>query len=278
MSRRYLTAAAYRAIATQVVARDLAVLQCLAELRFVTGGQLTRRCFADDPDPAVSGRAARRALLRLVRLGLLARLPRQVGGVRAGSAGFVYHLGPSGQRLSAERGWQPEQRRRRSLTPGTLFLQHSLAIAELHTQLVEADRSRRFELLELTAEPSCWRSYDGLGNQRTSLKPDSYVRLGLGDYEHSYFLEIDRGTEGWRTIVRQLTSYTAYYLSGQEQTAYGVFPQALWLAPDERRVEAIAACIERLPSADQVLFQVARFDEALTLMTASAPDSGLPGI
>src|ERR1700684_1552904 len=142
MSGRYLSEAAYRGFAAQLVERDLAVLKHVADLRFVSGPQLTRLCFARGDDLDVSARAARRALLRLVRLDALARLPRPVGGVRAGSAGFVYHLGVGGPRLAMTRGWQPERRRRRSLTPGTLFLRHSLQVAELHTLLIECDRSR----------------------------------------------------------------------------------------------------------------------------------------
>src|SRR6202020_996930 len=114
-------------------------------------------------------------------------------------ASYAYSLGVAGQRLAAARGWQPERRVRRSHVPGTLFLRHSLAISELHTRLIESDRMGRLELLELTAEPSCWQKMDGLGRQLT-LKPDSYLRLGLGQYEDSYFLEVDRSTEGSRAL------------------------------------------------------------------------------
>jgi Replication-relaxation len=266
MTARYLSAAAHREQLSQLVERDLSVIKRVSDLRFCSGSQLTRLCFMDSDDPDVNGRAARRALLRLVRLGLLERLPRSVGGVRSGSAGFVYHLGLGGQRLAIARGWQPERRRRRSLIPGTLFVRHTLQVSELHTLLTEHDRKQRFELLELSAEPSCWRSYDGIGGQRVTLKPDSYVRLGLGPYEDSYFIEVDRGTEGTRALERQLHAYVAYHDSGQEQTGRGVFPKVLWLAPDDRRVVVIEDCVHRLPSAARELFRVVLFDEALSVM------------
>jgi hypothetical protein len=266
MSRRYLTDRAWKTSASQLLDRDLAVLRYVSDLRFVSGDQLTRLCFADADDPAANARAARRTLLRLTRLGALERLPRPVGGVRAGSAGFVYRLGLGGQRLAIQLGWQPERRRRRSPVPGTLFVRHALDVAELHTRLIEGDRSRRFELLELRGEPSCWRSYDGIAAQRAVLKPDSYVRLGVGDYEDSYFLEVDRGTEGSRAIERQLGLYLDYHRSGREQTERGVFPLVLWLAPDERRVEAIEGCVRRLAGAERQLFRVAVFDQALDAM------------
>lgn len=266
MTRRNLTAATYRRQVSQLVERDLTLIKYVADLRFVTGSQLTRLCFVDTNDPAANGRAARRALLRLTRLGLLQRLPRQIGGVRSGSAGFVYHLGFSGQRLAIERGWQPERRGRRSLVPGTLFVRHALQVSELHTLLTEHDRSRSVELLELACEPTCWRSFSGVGRQRQTLKPDSFVRLGLGPYEDSYFIEVDMGTEGSRALERQLQLYVAYHLSGAEQRERGVFPLTLWLAPDDQRVEAIGDSVARQPTQARELFRIARFDQALSVM------------
>jgi hypothetical protein len=269
MSRPYLTATAYRQLLPRLTERDLTVLKYVCDLRFVTGPQLTRLCFIGSDDSAVNARAGRRGLGRLVELGVLERLPRDVGGIRAGSAGFVYFLGVQGQRLATERGWQPERRRRRSLAPGTLFVRHALQVAELHAQLVEADRSRRIELLEVNGEPACWRSFGGLAAQRSTLKPDSFVRVGVGAYEDSYFIEVDRGTEGSRTIVRQLSIYCAYFNSGSEQVERGVFPLVLWLAPDERRVGVIADCVRQLPGAAAELFRVARFAEALDRIMAA---------
>ncbi len=266
MSGRYLTTAAVRELAARLTARDLAVLQYVSALRFVSGSQLTRLCFTGSNDPRANARSARHALLRLNRLGVLARLPRPIGGVRAGSAGYIYRLGLAGQRLAVAHGWQPERRARRSLTPGSLFLRHSLAVAELHTLLTEADRQQRVELLALAAEPSCWRSFDSLSGQAT-LKPDSYVRLGVGDYEDSYFIEVDRGTEGSRAIERQLSAYAAYHLSGREQAEHGVFPKTLWLTTTTDRVSVIEGCVQRLPTATRELFQVAHFDQALTIIT-----------
>jgi hypothetical protein len=267
---RYVTARATRALAERLSERDWLALQHVATLHFVSGSQLTRLCFGGSDDATANARAARRALLRLTRLGVVERLPRPIGGVRAGSAGFVYRLGLGGHRLAVIRGWQPERLRRRSLVPGTLFLHHTLAIAELHTRLIEHERSRRFELLALTAEPLCHRSYNGLGGQRSSLKPDSYVRLGLGLYEDSYFIEVDRGTEGSRALSGQLARYVAYYHTGHEQTEHGVFPRVLWLTTNAERVWVIEDCVRRLPADARGLFAVAEFENALTVIQESA--------
>jgi len=262
-----VSAAVMRDLANRLSEHDQAVLHRVSELRFVSGSQLARLHFAQTENPAANARAARRALLRLTRLGVLERLPRVVGGVRSGSAGFIYRLGLAGQRLAIERGWQPERRGRRSVVPGTLFLGHCLQVAELHTLLVEADRSGRIELLELRAEPACWRSYGGVGAQRATLKPDSYARLGAGDFEDSFFLEVDRGTEGSRALDRQLKLYLDYEASGQEQAERGVFPKTLWLAPSAERVTTIEGCIARLPLAARELFEVALFADAVRVVS-----------
>jgi hypothetical protein len=121
-------------------------------------------------------------------------------------------------------------------------------------------------LLALDAEPLCHRKCDGLGGQRLILKPDSYVRLGIGPYEDSYFIEVDNSTEGSRALHGQLERYLAYYQSGQEQTKRGVFPKVLWTANTPERERAIAACVARLPAEARSLFVVAAFDQALPVM------------
>jgi hypothetical protein len=131
---------------------------------------------------------------------------------------------------------------------------------------VEADRSRRIEVIELVAEPACWRVYGGVQGQRTTLKPDSYVRLGVGPYEDSYFIEVDMGSEGSRALERQLGIYAAFHASGQEQVERGVYPRTLWLAQDARRVSVIEGCIGALPAESQELFQVAIFAEAISVL------------
>ena len=143
MTNRYLTAAGLAELSAQLSARDEAMIRTVTELRFSSGRQLERWYFIDASDPAANARAARRSLRRLVELGLFDRLERRVGGVRRGSAGFVYCLAPWGQRLAMARGWLPEQRRRRSLVHGTLFVHHSLMVSELHVRLVEGDRPQR---------------------------------------------------------------------------------------------------------------------------------------
>ncbi|HET7060204.1 MAG TPA: replication-relaxation family protein [Candidatus Saccharimonadales bacterium] len=268
MSARYVTAAALRKLAAQLTERDHELVQTVCVLRFVSGSQLQRMHFTDAEGDDANARTARRALLRLVSLGVLERLPRQVGGVRAGSAGFVYRLGRAGQRLAVERGWSSNSRRQwQSHVPGRLFLDHALQVAELHTLIVEADRAGLVELLWLEAEPACWRSY----GQRATLKPDSHVRLGIGDYEDSYMIEVDMGTESSRTLERKLGDYLTYEASGREQAEHGVFPKTLWLVPDAERARVIESCIERLPRSAHRLFAVNQFKDVIAAVATPEP-------
>jgi hypothetical protein len=269
MADAYFTAARLRELEHQLSTRDLDVLRVVSDLRFMRGDQLARYCFAADP---VSPRTIRHALLRLVELGLLERLPRPVGGIRSGSAGFVYHLSLGGQRLAMHRGWQAPRRRRRPVVPGQLFVAHALQVAELHTRLIEAERSGRFELIELIAEPSCWRNFDGLGHQRRVLKPDSLLRLGLDAYEDSYFIEVDRGTEGSLALDRQLELYSVYAASGQEQAKHAVFPKVLWTTNTPQRAAIIQSCIRHLDPIQQALFAVVTFNAALDFICGPAAD------
>ncbi len=264
MTTRYLTPERLRHLSAQLSERDRLILGYLAELRFLTGSQLARLCFV-----GVETRTARRALLRLIRLDVLERLPRSVGGLGGGSDGFAYRLGLAGQRLAGRLGLLPGPQRRRPEVPGTAFAGHSLQVAELHTLLIEAERLGQVELLERQAEPACWRRYRRHSVQQAVLKPDSYLRLGLGDFEDSYFVEIDMGTEGSRALETKLRDYVAYAASGQEQIERGVFPKVLWTAPDERRAEAIAACIERVGPSQQGLFSVYPFADVLSVISNS---------
>jgi hypothetical protein len=153
------------------------------------------------------------------------------------------------------------------LSQGRCSCVHTLHIAELHTRLIEGERSGRFELLTLDGEPSCHRIYDGLGGQRLYLKPDSYVRLGIGPYEDSYFIEVDRGTEGSRALCEQLQRYVIYYQTGREQRERGVFPKVLWTATTAERMQAIEDCVARLPMNARALFAATEFDQALSIIT-----------
>jgi len=241
-SERYLTAARLERLAAQLTAQDRQVIEAVAVVHLASGDQLRRTCFADDhaSAPASRARQARRGLARLVDLGLLTRLTRRVGGVRAGSSGFVYALAPSGQRLIA--GWRgdPPLRGRQPHEPGPQFADHRLAVSEIYTRL-EAGSAGRSTLLRFDAEPDCWRSFAGPYGTAQRLKPDAFAAIQGAGEELLWFIEVDRGTVSSAALGRQVAAYLAYWRSGHRGD--DVMPRVLWLVPDAKRAVILEAVI-----------------------------------
>jgi len=229
--------------------RDLEIIRSVAEHRFLTTRQVEALHFADHATELAGARVCRRVLARLTDERLLARLERRVGGVRAGSASFVYALGPFGGRLI-------DGHRRRLVEPSTTFLTHTLAVAQAHVEIVQAAGSGELELLSAEVEPDCWRRYLGSGGAREILKPDLYVVTGSGDFEDCWFLEIDRGTESPLALRRKCRAYQAYWRSGREQAAHGTFPLVVWVAPDGRRARQLQQVIGGTRGLNRALFRV----------------------
>ncbi len=260
MSRGYVTSRQVAALAATITPREREIVATVARVRVASGAQLVRLHLG-----GVSGRQARGVLSSLVARRLLGRLPRRVGGVRAGSAGFVYTLDVAGQRLMA-----PERTRwQRPWPVGSLFLAHSLAVAELYVSLKEAEAAGQLRLTDFQAEPASWRSFPGPGGGRVVIKPDARARLRLGRYEDTWMVEVDRATESLPTIRRKCELYIRYWQSGREGE---VFPRVLWLVPDEARRGQLLAVLGRLPAHTWQLFTVATFDEAVGRMVQGAAE------
>src|SRR4051794_4354412 len=81
--------------------RELAIVRQVSALRLLSGRQIEALYFpaGSGASAASSARHCRRVLNGLVGDRLLDRLVRRVGGIRAGSASYVYGPGPVGHRL-----------------------------------------------------------------------------------------------------------------------------------------------------------------------------------
>lgn len=240
--------------------RERAVLRSLADCRLLTTGLLQRLHFADHLTEGAASRICRRVLARLQRLGVVEHLDRRIGGIRAGSASYVWRVGPVGERLLR----QDETPRGRHKQPGLRFIDHVLAIAECSVQLIEADRRGDLELITTEHEPACWRSFLGVHGSAETLKPDLYAVTANAEYEDSWFIEVDRGTESLPTVMRKCAQYARFQQSGREQANRGVFPAVLWVVPDDGRATAMAAAIRRHYGPDQELFRLTTVDCFLT--------------
>lgn len=250
-------------VAAALTPTERAVIRSLQRVRLASGAQLVRLHFAARPHAAVQ---ARRLLARMVERRLLCALGRRIGGVRAGSSGFVYALDILGQRL-AERPGSP----RRPWNPALAFLAHALAVTDLYVGLVEAQRRRHIELLDFAAEPGCWRSFSSLAGAPLVLKPDAFVRVGVTDYEDRWFVEVDRGTEAPITLARKGDLYRHYWQRGVEQERHGVFPRVLFVVPDEQRKTVVVDVLARQPADAWQLFQVVTEDAALRVLCGGRP-------
>jgi hypothetical protein len=253
-------------IGSRLSAMDWELVRQVAELRLCSGAQL-QRLFWPDGEAANQGRRARRTLKRLSDWHLVRRLPRSIGGVRAGSQGFLYGLGPAGARLLArETGFQA----RRLGIPTDRYIAHTLAIAEVVVAVHEARQRGQLEVIEVQTEPACWRGFIGAGGARVMLRPDLYLRVAaLGSiYEYRWFCEVDLATEGASTLAAKARRYLAHYRSGSEQRDNAVYPKVLWAVPDNHRAAQVEAVLGRLPVEAQGLFAVCLLAEATSCLTA----------
>jgi len=245
----------------ELTERGVAILRQVGDLRLMTGKQIAAIHFPIDEHPSAlaAARARSRDLSRLTRQQLLMRLQRRIGGVRAGSSSHIYALGPVGQRILALNG-----PRRRFREPSAIFVDHTLAVSQLVVDLTLAARNGQCEILNLQAEPDCWRTFSGAAG-RVLLRPDLAVSVGVTEYEMSYFVEVDRGTEHLPALLRKCHTYEAYYRSGREQQTneHGVFPRVCWIVPEALRAERLGRAIESDRQLTKGLFLITTTDQAI---------------
>lgn len=223
------------------------LLALLATYRFATTTQLARLTAEAYGSLSSAIRQTLRHLARLQEHDLVTRLERRVGGWQGGSTVSVWTLTTRGRRLQT--GSRSRQRPR-SLS--TSFLAHLLAITETSVQITETARSMTDASATITTEPGCWRSYLGPAGQPLTLRPDLHAVVASPHYDDHYFIEVDRDTENPARVLAACQRYAAYYASGAEQRACGVFPLVLWVVPSAARCQQLRRVIasdQRLPTA-----------------------------
>lgn len=268
--------------AAQLSERDWQIIGSVAAHRFLTTRQLQALHFADHATELAGARACRRVVERLRSGRVLTNLRRRVGGVRAGSASFVWTLDVIGDRLLQQR--RGESRRRRVHEPSTAFLDHTLAIADVHIELVGAERAGGLELVRIELEPDCWRTFLSGSGGREVLRPDLYAVVAepgsttldgsaaqSNGFEDCWFIEVDRGTESLPTVLRKCGQYESYRRSGREQQQLGTFPRVLWLVPDDRRRARLAGAVGSARNLVAEMFIVAKADDLLSTIGGSRP-------
>ncbi|MDQ1743469.1 MAG: hypothetical protein QOE23_1808 [Pseudonocardiales bacterium] len=242
--------------------RDRAILDSVAAHRLLTTVQIERFHFMGHQSPEAAARICRRVLHRLHELRVIEHLDRRVGGVRAGSASYVWRVGLIGDRLLRT---DPDQPRARRKEPSLRWLEHCLAIADTHLMLRDLTTSAAIELLQVQTEPACWRTAASFGDR--ILKPDLLAVTAAGDYEDHWYIEVDRATESLPTLLRKCAQYEDYRRTGTEQQEHGVFPLVVWIVPDDIRAGKLRAAITASRSLDSDLYRIctpASFPEIIT--------------
>jgi len=259
------------ALLNNLTPRDLAILDTAAAHRFVLARHVRALHFGGNATELAATRATARTLKRLVDLEVLSRIDRHIGGVRAGSSGYVYAVGRRGRLIYARQTGQALPRL--AATPSLTFLAHTLAVADLHARLAEVARSGAVRLIQFTPEPECWRSHLNQFGVATRLKPDAYAETatvtaeGEGQYEDLWFIEVDRGTEASSTLAAKAKAYQSYYNTGQEQAAQGAFPLVAWIVPDEARAELVLRAIHSTSRIDKRLHWAGTADQFIDKVT-----------
>ncbi|MDZ7733880.1 MAG: replication-relaxation family protein [Acidimicrobiia bacterium] len=219
-------------------------------VRMASGAQLNRLIW---PTTASGARTTRRRLKRLTDLRIIARLYRQVGGIKGGSQGYTYALDVAGQRVAQRR----HTRTIRRPEPSNAFVDHTLGVTEIYVTLREAEAAGEIELESFAAEPECWRRFTGRGGRSTTLKPDAYAAWLTPEWELLAFFEVDRGTEHPERLKRKIQAYLSYWNTGDEQRqSNGVFPSVIWIAQDTRRAGVIQRLVDDIPEAGEICVSV----------------------
>ncbi|MFF5363156.1 replication-relaxation family protein [Streptomyces scabiei] len=244
----------------QLSERDLAALTILQRVRLTSLRQV-QRLLVTDGSPAARTRRTQLMMTRLTELGIVTRFSRVIGGVRAGSSGYIYSLSGLGQAVL-----DADSPRRRVWESKPYFQDHMLVVAELYVQLVEQHRNGDGDLLAYDAEPAAWRHFTDKYNKLVMIRPDAYARVGTPTTERSTFIEVDLSTETLPTIQKKSQRYIDYWRSGMEQQWRGVFPKVVWLVQSQQRAEKIRGVIGKLALDAQALFTVGLLDQGPRLL------------
>jgi hypothetical protein len=249
-------------LARELLPRYTTPLPHLARTRFLTGTQLDQLLAEPDTTTATTARQRRRIMTRLIDLGIITTLSRRIGGVRAGSAGHIYTLTPTGHRITATLTGQPHPPHvKKPATPSMLFLAHALVISDIYVRLIQTSREHPVTLSCFMTEPHCWQPTED-GN---FLKPDAYCVLATSTHRDCWWLEIDQATEPLTRIRAKCRTYLDYLTHsglGPDQ----VPPRVLYTTPNTPRCEAINNVTTQLSTQDNHLIGATTHTDAPTFL------------
>lgn len=198
--------------------RDREIIRAVHENRFLRRDQIERLYF--------STTAAANA--RLVALYQHRFLDRLYLPVELGSSQAVYALDREGAALIAREEQlhlsQVTWRRKHNRVE-FFFLEHTVAVAELHVAFEVAIRERDDVALSqwkreafLTREKLADPEDD---DRKLIVAPDAFLGLSLPHGKAYFFVEVDLGTETIERFRRKIIAYQEYWRSGRYRERYG---------------------------------------------------------
>ncbi len=238
--------------------KDLTIIYLTILLRCVSIDHIYRLLYLPKN---MTQRACQIRMQILIEKKLLSKLDRRIGGYARGSAITVVSPG-----ILTCRYINAKHHYFQSATGGHLIT-HSLTIAEIFTQILEADINKLIKLIQIQTEPACWRDYRYFNHPANRLKPDLYVVIKKENITHKWFIEVDCGTHSKSKIQEKAWYYEKYFLDSLEQRKTGILPRTLWITLDKGRARNILNSISKTNKYVPGLCASAPIEEFLTKLT-----------
>jgi hypothetical protein len=204
--------------------RDLEILRAVNRYRYLKTGQINRLLFSE----CKTQQSTRRRLKYLFHNKFIGRI-MPLTRMGDGSSEIIYFLDKAGEEYLQES--EEAYVYTKAGQVGHMFLNHALDLSEFRLNLEQALKAHSivslqtfiadFEIRHPTQGAvgnKIYKLYDEVFHQvekkRYIVYPDALLLLqGKGEYESHkklYFVEIDRGTEGFKIIKEKITGYRIY--------------------------------------------------------------------
>jgi DNA-binding transcriptional ArsR family regulator len=209
---------------------DREIVHVLVEHRVATTQQIAALL-------SMPERTVRHRLSRLYELGLAAR-PEKRGYSQEGLAPHVWW--PT-RVADAYATGAPTPRGGERDVPGTVFVEHALAVTGLHVAFVTLAKSLGLELVSWNREAKESFIY---GDRQTAIVPDATVVLTAGDAKYRAFIEMDLGTMSTTRLAQKLGGYAAYARTQAWRAHHPFAPVLLFVTITEARAERVVKKFE----------------------------------
>jgi len=249
-SQHYVTQRRVQTAAQAVTAVDRYILRQLYKHPFLTPDQLrvlvTSNLEGSPALPSCSRTAINRRMARLRRAEIVTghRPP-----ALRGTAPFHYFLSELGAHLvaqeaglsRAELGWSTDHVRGR--LPA---LAHQVKANGFFIALLQyGQQAGHPGLREWQGEDQCVAEFQWRG-RKIRIAPDGYGVYAVGEYEHHFFLEWDRGLGPARGLRSKAERYVWYYQSGAYLERYPTFPDVWIVTRTAGRQRQVASMLRAL--------------------------------